>query len=448
MITLPGALSASALVVALTAAAAWSSSGTRDPSTPRTREPEVDTGPSPREPAAGAPSIATFDELKAAVADPSGPREIELAPALFRGDLVVKRAITLRGQRGTILEGSGEGTVVTVAADDVTLENLSIRHSGRHVTAEDAAIRATGNRIRIDRVDVADTLFGVSLLACHGCLLAHTRVNGFGADAELRGDGIKLWESHDSVVRGCVVDGARDVVVWYTRRAVVEDNVVLRSRYGTHFMYAHDSVARRNRFERNIVGVFVMYSARVSLENNVLAGAQGAAGMGVGFKESDGVQVRDNWLVANTTGTYLDFTPRTPESPAVFERNVFALNGVALRLHAIERGAIFTGNDFRSNDEIVEVDGGGDALGCDIRGNHFSDYQGYDLNGDGVGDVPYRVAALSSELTDSHPALKMFRGTPALGLVDAIARAVPLLDGRPILSDPSPIVRPLEVPLP
>jgi nitrous oxidase accessory protein len=345
--------------------------------------------------------------------------------------------MAIRGETGATLEGTGGGTVLSIDASDVTFEGVTVRHSGRRNTTEDAGIKATGDRVRVADARVEDTLFGVSFETCHGCTLERVQVAGTTDPSALRGDGIKLWESHDSVVRKCLVEDFRDVVVWYTRRAVIEDNVVRRSRYGTHFMYAHDGVARRNRIEGNVVGIFVMYSMRVDVEDNVLAGARGAAGMGIGFKESDDVRVRGNWLVANTTGAYLDFTPRTPDKPALFEQNVFALNDVALRLHSVEKGAVFHGNDFRTG-ETLAVDGEGDALGCDVRGNHFSDYEGYDLDHDGVGDVPHRVSGFSSELSDEHPALKFFRGTTAMHLVDAMARAVPLLGSRTLLVDAAP----------
>jgi nitrous oxidase accessory protein len=389
-----------------------------------------------------------FEELARLVADVRGPSVIELRATTYRGDLAVKRSVVIRGAPGAVLEGSGASTVVTIDAHDVTLEDVAVRHSGRRNTTEDAGIKATGDRIAIRGVRVDDALFGVSLAACHACLLERVRVEGLGDAHELRGDGIKLWEAHDSVVRGCVVRNARDVVVWYTRRALVEGNVVEDGRYGTHFMYAHDAIARGNRYERDVVGVFVMYSARIAIESNVIAGARGAAGMGLGFKESDAATVRGNWIVASTTGVYLDFTPRTPSEPVTFEKNVLALDDVAVRLHSVERGVAFRANDFRENGRTIDVDGGGDALACDVRGNHFSDYEGYDLDGDGVGDVPYRVTALESDLADAHPAIRFFHGTPAMGLALAIARAVPVLDARELLVDTAPLVRAPEVTAP
>jgi nitrous oxidase accessory protein len=137
-----------------------------------------------------------------------------------------------------------------------------------------------------------------------------------------------------------------------------------------------------------------------------------------------------------------------PDQPVTIEGNVLALDDVAIRMHSVERGAIFRGNDFRDDAETIEVDGGGDALSCDVRGNHFSEYEGYDLDGDGIGDVPHRVSALSSELADAHPALKLFHGTAAMQLVDAIAHAVPLLDRKPLLVDTAPLVRSPEIAMP
>jgi nitrous oxidase accessory protein len=400
--------------------------------------PPVDAGPTALGPPAGAVVARDADALRALLDAKDGPRVIVLARGVHRGDFEIRRPVTLHGEQGAVLEGTGQGTVLTIEADDVTVENVAIRHSGRRSTTEDAGVRVKGARVRLARLDVRDALFGVSLGPCPSCVLEASRVVGPGGAEELRGDGVKLWESNDAVVRGCVVEGVRDVVVWYSKRVTLEGNTITRSRYGTHFMYAHDARVAKSRLEGDVVGIFVMYSDRIVVEDNVLAGARGAAGVGLGFKESDGVSVRRNWLVANTTGTYLDRTPRSPERPVVFEGNVLALNDVALRLHGAEEGAHFLGNDLRQNVVAAEVDGGGDALKTEFSGNHWSEYAGYDLDGDGVGDVPFEVARLSGELTDAHPDLRLFEGTLAMGLVDAIAHAVPVLASRRLLVDPRP----------
>ncbi len=398
-----------------------------------------DAGPMELRAPPGALVVDDASSLSSALAARGGPSEIWLgAGRTFRGDFAVERTLSLHGETGAVLEGTGAGTVITVTADDVWIDNLVVRHSGRRHTAEDAGIKAKAHHVRVTNVAVDDALFGVVFAPCPGCVLDHTRIRGNEDEPELRGDGIKLWESSDAAVRRCVVEDSRDVIVWYSRGVLLDQNVVRRSRYGTHFMYSHDSIVRDSRIESNIVGIFVMYSNRLHAEGNVLAGARGPAGVGIGFKESDGVDVRDNWIVSNTTGTYLDRTPRSAAAPVAFEGNVFALNDVALRLHSSEDGLSFVSNAFHRNVTVAEVEGGGDARSVRFDGNYWSDYEGYDLDHDGRGDVAFELKQLSGELTNARPELKFFAGTGAMSVVDAVAHAVPVLAVHRVLVDAHP----------
>lgn len=402
--------------------------------------------PAMQRPVAGPAASSAFSgtlakdetELNRLLADPAGPEEVRLAARAYHGDFRVTRRVTLRGEPGSELVGTGKGTVLSLEAEGARVENLAVRHSGRNHTQEDAAIKASAPHIQVRNVRVADALFGISFGPCRACVLERAEVHGDLGEHELRGDAIKLWEASDSRVQGCVVDNGRDVVVWYSRRVQLLDNWVEHSRYGAHFMYAHDSLVKNSRFFHNVVGVFVMYSQGLRVENSVFAGARGAAGMGVGFKESDGVTLVDNFVIANTKGVYLDRTPRAPERPVRFERNVFALNETALSFHSSERGVAFHGNDFRRNHLAVEVEGGGDATGVEFSRNYWSDYVGYDLNRDRVGDVAYEVKRLASELSDTHPSVRLLDGTLAMGLIDVMARAVPVFSTERLLSDPQP----------
>jgi len=373
--------------------------------------------------------------------DPAGPRRIGLRGAAYHNGVVIRRPVVVRGDGTAVIDGAGIGTVIDIESDDVSLENLSVRHSGHRQTTEDAGIRAKGARIRIADVHVTGSLFGITLGLCDHCLVDHSRVDGLsGMDAELRGDGIKLWESNDSAVKRSVVEGARDVVVWYSRRVTLAENTVRRCRYGSHFMYAHDSVVQNSRLEGNVVGIFSMYSSRLHVEHNVLAGARGAAGMGIGFKESDGVDLSGNWIVGNTTGIYLDRTPHTASLPVTFTGNMIALNEVALGFLGSEAGLTFERNDFHDNAALVDFDAEGEPLRARFSHNHWSEYAGFDLNADSVGDVPFQLTQLSRELGDATPSLKLFQGTVAFGLIDAISHVVPVLSSRVLITDPSPEV--------
>lgn len=360
------------------------------------------------------------------------------------GDFVATRHVELHGCEDARLRGSGRGTVLRLHGDDLLVEDLRIEHSGNRVSSEDGALKVSGQHAVLRRLAVHDCLYGIALEQCHACRLLDSRVEGRAEIAEnQRGDGIKLWEAHGSFVQRNVVRDVRDVVVWYSRAVTLEDNEITRGRYGTHFMYAHDAVVRRSVLRDNTVGIFVMYSNHVHAEDNQLAGARGAAGMGIGFKEADAVSLRRNAIVANTIGIYLDFTPRDPSQVVMIEDNDFALNGIALRTHGSERGAQFLHNDFVANDALLDVDGNGDARAILFAGNHFQDYAGYDLDRDGVGDVPFQLKSAGSDLRSGHPGLRFFQGTLALGLFDAVATALPYLGARVLLQDETPSIRPL-----
>jgi nitrous oxidase accessory protein len=405
-------------------------------------EAETSYGPRERLPPAGATIAHDEAELLRFVADPAGPRDVWLEPKRYAVTLSIKRPFALHGRRGARLSGPGEGTVVSIAADDVTIEDVAIDGAGQRHTTEDSAIKAKGNRVAIRNVFADRTLFGISLEECHDCSVEGSLVRGADVVEAMRGDGIKVWESHGSLVRGNRVENARDVVVWYSRKVHLDSNVVIGCRYGTHFMYAHDSSVDRSRMQDDVVGVFVMYSARLHASGNVISGAHGAAGIGFGFKESDAVTLEGNVLAGNTTGIYLDRTPRDLSQTVHFTDNVFGANDVALRFHSSGGGAIFAGNSFKENRALVEVEGGGDALGMKFEGNYWSDYDGYDLDGDGFGDLRFEHKQLSSELEQSRPALAFFRGTLAIGMIDAVSRAFPLLSSRTLLLDPKPSMRP------
>lgn len=384
----------------------------------------VDAGPHAISAPAGARFAEDGADLVRLLAE--GPAEIWLRPTTYRGPFDIRRAVAVRGLPGATIDGT-----VRIEADGATLDNVIVR-------AADLGVRAKGkgNTVRNIRVDGA--VAGISFEACHRCLLEGSFVRGPVLHESLRGDGIKLWEAHDSIVRGNHVERVRDVVVWYSQRVVCEDNVVKDSRYGTHFMYAHDSVARRSTLRDNVVGIFVMYSSRLRVEHNVLAGAHGAAGVGLGFKESDGVVVTGNHIVGNTNGAYLDRTPRDPREPVTFTGNVLGVNDLALRVHGAAKGITFTKNAFKHNGELIEVDGGNDARALEFIGNYWSDYAGYDLDGDGVGDVAFTHGRLSTAVVADNPNVRFLHGTVAMQLVDAVAKAFPLLERQPVLVDPRP----------
>jgi nitrous oxidase accessory protein len=124
----------------------------------------------------------------------------------------------------------------------------------------------------------------------------------------------------------------------------------------------------------------------------------------------------------------------------VAEGNVFAENGRGVRLMANVQDARLAGNDFAGNSFDLTTNGRA-ADGAVLDGNHFDEYRGYDLDRDGVGDVPHRPVRLFSLVVAQHePALILLRSF-FVTLLDGAERVLPSLtpqavvDERPAMSE-------------
>jgi nitrous oxidase accessory protein len=150
------------------------------------------------------------------------------------------------------------------------------------------------------------------------------------------------------------------------------------------------------------------------------------------------VDAERNRILGSTTGIYLDTTPQWPDATAIFRGNVIAFEHIGLRVHSRQTGASFEDNDFHENTTQISADGNADALGCHFLHNRWSDYSGYDLNGDGLGDVPWEARSVSDSLRDRYPMLAFFYGTPAAWITDLLGAVVPLFSPTPLARDEAP----------
>jgi nitrous oxidase accessory protein len=361
-----------------------------------------------------------------------------------RGPVVITRRVTLWGSPRACIRSHGVGTTVRVEADGTALLGFTVDGSGTRHDQQDAAVAVKADDVRVEGLRVVHATFGILADRSFRVTLRSNHVEGDPRQPRgLRGDGIRLWETRDSVVTGNVMRDSRDLVVWYSYRNEFTRNVVERGRYGTHFMHSHENVVTHNEFVGNAVGVFVMYSHDVRVEDNLFLDSFGAGGMGVGLKDSGDVTLRRNTFVHDSSGVYVDNSPSTIGQRDIIEGNAFRLCDAAIVFHGNTTGNEVRGNSLCSNREQVVVEGGGDARRALWEGNHYDDYVGYDLDGDGTGDVPYELRRLSTHLSSGIPNLAFFRGTPAFGVVDVLGKVVPLftphtllVDERPRMDDP------------
>ncbi len=391
---------------------------------------------------AGCRPVAAGSDLQVLLDAAEPGAALCLAPGAFPGPLRVRRRVALFGPREAVIRSGGSGTTITLEARGAALLGLRVEGSGGRFDLLDAAVRITADEVRVEGVAIRGALFGLEARQARGLLLRGNEIEGDpGRPLGLRGDAIRLWEVRESRVEDNRVRDARDVVIWYSPGNRIAGNEISGGRYGTHFMYSHENAAEENRYVGNVVGIYAMYSRGLVIRRNLVARSAGAAGVGLGFKEAGSLAVLGNQLLANTVGVYLDASPLDPRDVNRFEDNAFRLGDAGVVFAGSAGGNRFLGNQFRDNRVQVRVEGRGAAQDAEWRGNAFDDYAGYDLDGDGRGDVPYELRSLAGELAAREPGIAFFRGTAALGLVELVGRLVPLFRPQTLLVDPEPRLR-------
>jgi nitrous oxidase accessory protein len=397
----------------------------------------ADTGAAPC-PADGR-TVPAGTALQAVIdSSPSGAT-ICLMPGTFRGPVVVTRRLSLIGPAAAVINSNDTGTTLRVLADSVTLRGFSIDGSGTRYDRMDAAVYLRGRDVQVNGLTIHGALFGIIVEQSDSVVIADNRVTGLARlPVGIRGDGIRLWEvRHSRVERNRLTD-SRDILVWYSPGNIIRGNTVTGSRYATHFMYSDDCLVADADYRDNIVGVFVMYSRGVTLRNDIIADNMAPDGLGLGVKESGNLTVVGTRFVHDRSCLYLDTSPFRTGDSVLVRGNRFVDCDAGVTFHSSEHGNAFLDNVFEGNATHVAVEGRGTAQGVQWRGNYFDDYQGYDLNGDGIGDVPYELRDLSEQLVSRHPALAFFRGTIALKVLNVAADVFPVLQPVTLLRDSQP----------
>jgi len=363
---------------------------------------------------------------------------VRVAPGSYRGPLVVDRVVRVEGVGLPTLFGDGRGSVVTLAAPGAAIIGFHLRGSGISLEGEDAGVVVRAADTQVIGNTLEDVLFGVTVDDAPRTLVRGNSIRGKRLDIARRGDAIRLWHSAGSRVERNLVRDGRDVVLWYSGQLTVRDNHIEDSRYGLHFMYCDDAIIEGNLLRGNSVGAFLMYSRRLRFVRNTVAANDGPSGYGLGLKDMDQFDVRGNRFVANRVAIFLDGSPREKDGSAI-RGNLFAAGEAGIRMMPDVADLTVADNAFVENQQQVEIAGsGGDPDANLWRGNHWSDYAGYDADGDGTGDVPYRAERLYEQITDRRPELRLFRLSPAVPAIDFAARAFPLFRPQPKLADAAP----------
>ncbi|HRD92420.1 MAG TPA: NosD domain-containing protein, partial [Accumulibacter sp.] len=254
-------------------------------------------------------------------------------------------------------------------------------------------------------------------------------------------DSLRLWYSHRNLIADNTIEDSRDMVAWYSNENRYLNNVARRSRYSIHFMFAADNLVEGNRFYDNAVGVNVMYSGGGAIRNNLFSHANGPTGMAVGFKEASNVLVEGNEIIYCAVGVGLDMSPFEPDSTITIRGNRIAYNGIGVSFLSDKQGTLIERNVFEGNLTQVAMGDSGSASRNVWRGNYWDDYQGFDRDGDNIGDRPHELYAYTDQVWMQVPYARFFRNAPMMETLDFLERLAPFSTPVMLLRDEQPVFR-------
>lgn len=364
---------------------------------------------------------------------------ITLDPGVYQGPVEIEKPVFVEGGGKAVIQGNGKGTVITVRTDGVTLRGMTVRGSGESHNDIDAGIRLEGNFNVVKDNVIEDCLFGVDLQQADANVVRRNKISS-KADAGLgvKGDAIRLWYATENKIEDNEIFDSRDLVVWYSADNRIAGNSVRDGRYGLHFMYSKYNLVENNQFDRNSVGIFLMYSDDVVVRGNRIFQALGPTGVGVGLKETSNVEIADNDILYNATGIYLDLSPFEPETTNRIYRNRIAFNESGVLFLNDWTGNDFKDNIFKNNIRQVSVSTFAGAARNVWEGNYWDDYEGFDQDHDGTGDRPHEPMVYADRLWMDVPKAAFFKGTPILAAIDFLERLAPFSQPIMMLSDAHP----------
>lgn len=382
-------------------------------------------------------SVQPGDDLAAAITAAAAGDTILVERGHYATHLVIDKPIHLKGINRPTLDGELKGDVIRVRAPDVTIEGFIIRNSGNNLTDQNAGIylQPGAHRATIRDNVINYTLFGLWIEKCDNVQALNNNITGMRdlASAQ-RGNGIQLYNSRHAQVIGNHISFSRDgIYVDISHNAVFRDNRMHHLRYGTHYMNSHDNLWENNETFHNRGGLALMEVRRQTVRNNR---AWGNSDHGIMLRTIQDSLIENNVVADNGRGFFIyDAEYNT------LHNNLIINNRTGVHLWAGSYRNQVEGNDLINNRQQIKYVASRDEHWGVKTGNYWSNYVGWDRNGDDIGDVAYEANDLVDHLTWKYPAAKLLLNSPAVQTLRLVSAQFPLLRSTSIV-DNNPRMRP------
>ena len=379
--------------------------------------------------------VAPSQSIQAAINAAQPGDTIQVQAGSYNENLTLGKSITLTGLGKPILRGTGKDSTIVVTADNCTITGFVIEHCGNDLQQEDSGLLLKSNHNRIEGNELRDILYGIYLMKSEGNTIQHNFIRGRPElETGDRGAGLHLWNSPDNIIADNTITEARDgMYIQSSPGNFISHNRVTKLRYGLHFMNSDDNNFSDNIFSDNIAGAAIMYSKRIELRRNAFINNRGFSSFGILFQACDDCVIEDNFIINNACGVFLEALRKSR-----FRNNVIAENDVAMQIFSSNDACEFSGNNFVENlSPLLLV---GRETNTRWLQNFWSDYDGYDLDSDGTGDVAHKVQNVFEYLEGNFPRLRLYFNSPAAQALATAERTFPIIKGSS-LADAAPLTK-------
>lgn len=407
-------------------------------------EPDIYTSETPDEPGEATIGDRTFDRLQAAL-DAAKPGDRVRLEGRFESRVTIDtpgiEVTTVDGASApAVIDGAGEGSVVTIDAPAVTLSEVRIENSGVDRSAPDAAVMVNGSDATIDSIQITNSLFGIWIDGVPDVTVNDSTIIG-PAETPIseRGNGIHLWEAAGAELTNNDITQVRDGIYFqWSSGVVASDNRLWNLRYGVHYMYSDDNRLVDNLAFDNDVGFALMVSENLTIDNNIAIDNRGTSSHGILVKGIDHSELRGNEVINNGQGFYV-YNSHDND----FEDNLIMENDLGIQFTAGSSKARVVGNSFMYNDRAVLSTAVVAQLAWNDsgRGNYWSDARAIDIDGDGTSEVRYQPTGIVEQLVYERPETAVFAESPAFDAVRLAESSFPIIQS-PGVVDHHPLTQP------
>ena len=353
-------------------------------------------------------------------------------------NLLVNKSIVLKGIDFPVLDGESKYEIISIKSSYVTIDGFKVIHSGSGTLEDPAGIKIyDSHNVTIINNKLHDTFFGIYTQYGKNCIIKNNTLQSYAVAEQQIGNGIHCWKCDSMQIIGNTISGHRDGIYFeFVTNSVIWRNISTKNiRYGLHFMFSNDDAYITNVFKNNGAGVAVMFTHGVKMFNNLFEENWGDAAYGLLLKEISDSYIEGNRFIRNTSGIFMEGVNRVQ-----MQNNLFKNNGWAMKVQASCMDITVTGNNFISN--TFDVGTNGSLVLNTFNSNYWDKYEGYDLNKDKIGDIPFRPFSLFSMILEKMPPAMMLFRSFMVTILDKTEKIIPSITPEN-LKDDSPLMKAL-----